>query len=97
MGLAAVRSVTPRPRGHGAAPAISTQHAIVPQRPCCPAARFWSWGAVTARNCTTRQPGRGAAAPISIRPGLITQQLFCATTGCLLRADGAAGTPDLAP
>ena len=86
-------TIRPGERELGLPRAVSTPHARLTRRPCCPTARCWWQGELTsmalspARNCTTRRAGAGLPRAASIPHAMITRRRCCPTAKCWWQGD----------
>ena len=86
-------TVRPGDRDLGVPPAASTPHAYITRRRCCPTARCWWQGELTAaafsraRNCTIRPAGPGPPRAASTPHAILTRRRCCPTAKCWWQED----------
>src|SRR5207245_2649570 len=84
------RNCTTRRTGVGRPRAVSTPHALITRRPCCPTARSSLQVVITtacsrARNCTIQRAGLGRPRAASTPRAVITRRPCCPTGWCWLQ------------
>ena len=90
--LLPARNCTTRPAGAGLPRVASPPHANITRRRCCPTARCWWQGDMTAallaaRNCTTRPAGAGVPRLPSPPHAMDTRRRCCPTARCWWQGD----------